>query len=170
MEQIECLIGNPPSKCDAAGNGVSSIIKIKEQAAGFNGVFGSASYGQGKCQNNNSLQLELSYRQGVNLFVIMALWRSVADLYALRKYYDTDNETIKTGATYHDRQSGLYANAEASGLFMNKKTTGMTITGMDLKRTSYSIARWLNTDNVADSVNLKAATIAELSGVISAPM
>lgn len=159
LEQIE-IMTNPPSKYDAAGNAGIINIKIKKnRQQGFNGIF-SASYGQGKYwKNNNSLQL--NYRTGkVNLFVNYSFNGSkvFTDLYALRKYYDTDNKTITAKL---DQPAMIvspgYTQTLKAGVdyFMSKKTTlGMTITGMDLKRTSYSnsVARWLNASNVADSV------------------
>ncbi|MFT3826661.1 MAG: TonB-dependent receptor [Chitinophagaceae bacterium] len=159
LEQIE-IMTNPPSKYDAAGNaGIINIKTKKNRQKGFNGIL-STSYGQGVYWKNNN-NLQLNYRAGkVNLFLNYTYNNSkfFTDLYALRKYYDKDGTTItaKLDQPTMIISPGYTQNLKAGvDYFMSKNTTlGFTFTGMNLSRTSgsKSTARWLNAQDIIDSV------------------
>ncbi len=119
VAQIE-LITNPSAKYDASGNaGIINIKTKKNKLKGFNGSF-TVLGGQGVYPKNTD-NLVLNYRKGkINTFLNynVNLIQYLTDLYALRKYYDTNhivtamldqptyfsgkflNNTFKTGMDY----------------------------------------------------------------------
>lgn len=158
VSQIE-LIANPTAKYDASGNaGIINIKTKKNKQRGFNGSF-TTTLGQGHYPKNTN-SLILNYRVGkVNTFFNYNVnyVKYYTDIYALRKYYDANNQltamldqpsylpgtstnnTIKTGLDY----------------FVTPKTTiGFVLTGTKVNRTSSNNAKanWLNTQGELDSV------------------
>lgn len=158
VSQIE-LIANPTAKYDASGNaGIINIKTKKNKQRGFNGSF-TTTLGQGHYPKNAN-SLILNYRVGkVNTFFNYNVnyVKYYTDIYALRKYYDANNQltamldqpsylpgtstnnTIKTGLDY----------------FVTPKTTiGFVLTGTKVNRTSSNNAKanWLNTQGELDSV------------------
>lgn len=157
VEQIE-LMTNPPAKYDASGNaGIINIITKKVKQKGFNGSF-TISQGQGVYPKNNE-SLVLNFRSGkLNTFLNynLNLVEYLTDLYALRKYYDENNNisaildqpayfkgnfinnTFKTGADY----------------YLDSKTTlgvGFGGTFVDRKGNNKSLATWQDANGGIDS-------------------
>lgn len=157
VEQIE-LMTNPPARYDAAGNaGIINIITKKNKQKGFNGSFTVAA-GQGVYPKNNN-SLILNFRSGrFNTFLNynLNLVEYLTDLYALRKYYDANNNvtavldqpayfsgrfinnTIRTGVDY----------------YADKKTTlGMNVGGTFIRRNgnNNALATWLHPSGIVDS-------------------
>ncbi|RVU01030.1 hypothetical protein EOD41_10440 [Mucilaginibacter limnophilus] len=158
VAQIE-LMPNPPAKYDAAGNaGIINIKTKKNKQQGFNGsVTTSAGYGVYPKNNNN---LVLNYRTGkVNTFLNynMTLVEYLTDIYALRKYYDADNNltSMLDQPTYF---SGVFINNTVkTGLdyYVTPKTTiGFVLGGTAVKRrgNNKATATWLSQAGEVDSV------------------
>ncbi len=157
VEQIE-LITNPSAKYDASGNaGIINIKTKKNKQKGFNGSFTTA-YGQGRYPKNNN-SLLLNYRNGkFNAFLTysMAYNKYYTDIYALRKYYDANNNVIgkldqPTVFTGH-----VFNNVIKTGFdyYATSKTTiGLTLGGISSKRpgNSEAFATWLNAGGGIDS-------------------
>ncbi len=157
IETIE-LIDNPGAKYDAAGN--AGIINIKTKTIkqrGFNGSL-SLSAGQGFYSKSNN-SLNLNYRNGkFNVFTNygVRLGYEKMNLYALRKYFDTNgNDSLlldqpnftKTKITSHNLKTGL-------DFFAGKKTTlGAVFTGnlTDRNISSESSIDWMSPSYVIDS-------------------
>ena len=157
IETIE-LIDNPGAKYDAAGN--AGIINIKTKTIkqrGFNGSL-SLSAGQGFYSKSNN-SINLNYRNGkINVFTNygVRLGYEKMNLYALRKYFDTDgNDSLlleqpnftKTKITSHNLKTGI-------DFFAGKKTTlGAVFTGnlTDRNISSESSIDWMSPSYVIDS-------------------
>ena len=157
IETIE-LIDNPGAKYDAAGN--AGIINIKTKTIkqrGFNGSL-SLSGGQGFYSKSNN-SINLNYRNGkINMFTNygVRLGYEKMNLYALRKYFDTDgNDSLlleqpnftKTKITSHNLKTGI-------DFFAGKKTTlGAVFTGnlTDRNISSESSIDWMSPSYVIDS-------------------
>ena len=157
IETIE-LIDNPGAKYDAAGN--AGIINIRTKTIkqrGFNGSL-SLSAGQGFYSKSNN-SINLNYRNGkINVFTNygVRLGYEKMNLYALRKYFDTDgNDSLlleqpnftKTKITSHNLKTGI-------DFFAGKKTTlGAVFTGnlTDRNISSESSIDWMSPSYVIDS-------------------
>jgi iron complex outermembrane receptor protein len=157
VEQIE-LMSNPPAKYDASGNaGIINIKTKKNKLKGFNGSF-TVLGAQGFYPKNTD-NLALNYRNGkVNTYFNynVNLIKYLTDLYALRKYYDTNhvitamldqpaffsgsflNNTFKTGLDY-------YATT--------KTTLGVGLGGTFIYRNGINngLAKWQDAAGVTDS-------------------
>ena len=157
VETIE-LIDNPGAKYDAAGN--AGIINIRTKTIkqrGFNGSL-SLSMGQGFYSKSNN-SVNLNYRNGkFNVFTNygVRLGYEKMNLYALRKYFDTNgNDSLlleqpnftKTKITSHNLKTGV-------DFFAGKKTTiGAVFTGnlTDRNIISESSIDWMSPSYEIDS-------------------
>ncbi len=157
VEQIE-LITNPSAKYDASGNaGIINIKTKKNKQRGFNGSVTTA-FGQGHYPKNNN-SLLLNYRNGkINAFLTysMAYNKYYTDIYALRRYYDANNNilskldqpTLFTGDVFNNTiKTGVDFYASAA------TTIGVTLTGVSSVRRgdSKAFATWINTSGAVDS-------------------
>jgi outer membrane receptor protein involved in Fe transport len=157
IETIE-LIDNPGAKYDAAGN--AGIINIKTKTIkqrGFNGSL-SLSVGQGFYSKSNN-SVNLNYRNGkFNVFANygVRLGNEKMNLYALRKYFDTNrNDSLlleqpnftKTKITSHNLKTGIDFFAG------NKTTIGAVFTGnlTDRNIISESSIDWMSPSYEIDS-------------------
>ena len=157
VETIE-LIDNPGAKYDAAGN--AGIINIRTKTIkqrGFNGSL-SLSMGQGFYSKSNN-SVNLNYRNGkFNVFANygVRLGNEKMNLYALRKYFDTNgNDSLlleqpnftKTKITSHNLKTGI-------DFFAGKQTTiGAVFTGnlTDRNIISESSIDWMSPSYEIDS-------------------
>lgn len=157
VEQIE-LITNPSAKYDASGNaGIINIKTKKNKQKGFNGTV-TISAGQGRYPKNNN-SLLLNYRNGrFNAFLTYSsnINKYYTDIYALRKYYDTNGKitAVLDQPTYFS--GTVYNNTLKTGLdyYLSDKTTvGFAFTGILSLRNGHSdaSARWLSPNGTADS-------------------
>lgn len=158
VDQIE-IIDNPSSKYDASGNaGIINIKTKKNRQRGFNGNV-NLSLGQGKFSRTiNSININ-HYSGKLNIFanVNANLNRNFMRMYALRKYYDTDNTTLL--ATL-DQPSYLKGRAPSQNVktgfdyFITKKTTfGAVFNYFNFSRTTKGAneATWLDAGGAKDS-------------------
>jgi len=159
VDQIE-IIDNPSSKYDASGNaGIINIKTKKNRQKGFNGNLNIA-VSQGRYTRNvNSISLN-RYQGKFNVFSILTLNlnQNFADLYALRKYYETDNETISAmlaQPSFFKGRSPTFSLKTGVDYFINKKTTlGISLLGTSYNRktTGNTDAIWMNNMGLIDSV------------------
>jgi iron complex outermembrane receptor protein len=157
VAQIE-LITNPTAKYDASGNaGIIDIKTKKNKQKGFNGSF-TTSVGQGVYPKNSN-SLTLNFRTGkINTFFNynMNLVQYLTNIYALRKYYDANNEvTAKLDQpSYFSGTS--FNNTIKTGLdyYVSPKTTiGFALGGALVNRNgnNRAVATWLSPADVVDS-------------------
>lgn len=152
------LIDNPGAKYDAAGNaGIVNIKTKKNKQKGFNGNI-SLSAGQGFYSKGNH-SLTINYRAGkFNLFANYGarLGKEKMNLYALRKYFDTNgNDSLlldqpnftKTKISAHNLKAGIDFFASA------KTTIGLAFTGNLTNRnvSSFSKIEWMSPSYIVDS-------------------
>lgn len=159
IETIE-LITNPSAQYDAAGNaGIINIKTKKNKQRGFNGNLNS-SFGHGRYYKTNH-SLQLNYRNGkFNYFLnySMNANKGFSDMYALRKYYKQDRQTIESMLEQPSDMRGRgYNQTLRTGIdyFAGKKTTiGLAINGMLFSRNNSvnNTASWINGNGVTDSV------------------
>ncbi|HVT84167.1 MAG TPA: TonB-dependent receptor family protein [Chitinophagaceae bacterium] len=157
VEQIE-LMSNPSAKYDASGNaGIINIKTKKNKLKGFNGSF-TVLGGQGSYPKNTD-NLALNYRNGkVNTYFNynVNLINYLTDLYALRKYYDT-NHVITAMLDQPAFFSGSFLNNTfKTGLdyYVTPKTTlGIGLGGTFIYRNGINngLARWQDAAGVTDS-------------------
>ena len=157
VEQIE-LMPNPPAKYDASGNaGIINIKTKKNKVKGFNGSFTTA-FGQGVYPKNNN-SLVLNYRNGkFNTFLTysMNLSKYLTDIYALRKYYD-DNDNLTSILDQPTYFSGTFLNNTLKAgidYYVTPKTTiGLVLNGTTVQRKgdSRAGATWLDAYGNFDS-------------------
>lgn len=158
VDQIE-IMDNPSSRYDASGNaGIINIKTKKNRQKGFNGNM-SLTLGQGRFSRTiNSLNLN-HYSGKINLFanVNMNLNRNFMKMYALRKYYESDNTTL---ISILDQPSYLRGKAPSQNIktgmdyFITKKTTiGSVFNFTNFSRTTTGAneAVWKNPDGNNDS-------------------
>ena len=159
IDQIE-IMDNPPAGYDAAGSaGVINIKTKKSRQQGFNGSV-SLSYGQGRyAKTNNSLVL--NYRTGKwNTYLTYSINanRNFTDMYALRRYFQTDGKTLTAlldQPSYFRADSYTHTLKSGVDYFISPKTTvGVGLTGLLLDKDSRSTgdARWKDAAGVTDSV------------------
>jgi len=155
--QIE-LITNPGAKYDASGNaGIINIKTKKNKLVGFNGQF-TVSAGQGIYPKSNN-SLVLNYRVGkINTFLNYSLndTKYLTNIYALRKYYDSNNLLTATLDQPSYFTGTLLSNTLKTGLdyYVTPKTTvGFSVGGTINKRdgNNTSSATWLNGGGGVDS-------------------
>lgn len=159
IETIE-LITNPSAQYDAAGNaGIINIKTKKNRQRGFNGTINS-SFGHGRYYKTNH-SLQLNYRNGkFNYFLnySMNANKGFSDMYALRKYYKEDRQTIESMLEQPSDMRGQgYNHTIRTGVdyFAGKKTTiGIVMNGMLFSRNNSvnNTASWINGNGVTDSV------------------
>ncbi|MCC8426183.1 outer membrane beta-barrel family protein [Mucilaginibacter sp. UR6-11] len=157
VQQIE-LIANPTAKYDASGNaGIINIKTKKNKQQGFNGSF-NITGGVGVYPKNNE-SVVLNYRTGkVNLFFNYnaTLLKYLTNLYALRKYYDINNNLTAQLDQPGGFRGTLFNNIIKTGLdySVNSNTTlGFAIGGIAVSRVGGNVgtATWLNPAGMADS-------------------
>ncbi len=157
VEQIE-LISNPSAKYDASGNaGIINIKTKKNKLKGFNGSF--TILGAQGVYPKNTDNLVLNYRNGkINTFLNynVNLIQYLTDLYALRKYYDS-NHVITAMLDQPSFFSGIFLNNTfKTGLdyYVTPKTTvGIGLGGTFIYRNGINngLATWLNAAGATDS-------------------
>lgn len=157
VAQIE-LISNPTAKYDASGNaGIINIKTKKNKLKGFNGS-ASTAFGQGVYSKNNN-SLVLNYRVGkINTFLNYsnATNHYLTDLYALRTYYDDNNNVIALLKQPSYFKGTAVNNTVKTGLDYNvtpKTTVGFVVTGMFIHRdgNNVSTASWMQPTGIVDS-------------------
>ncbi|HZX57827.1 MAG TPA: outer membrane beta-barrel protein, partial [Mucilaginibacter sp.] len=158
VDQIE-LMPNPPAKYDASGNaGVINIKTKKNNQRGFNGSF-TSSVGHG-IHPKNGENLALNYRNGkINTFLNYNFnyVKYIADLYALRKYYDANTDQLTSMLNQPSDFTGTFTNNTIkAGLdyFISPKTTvGFVIGATAIHRagSNHATATWQDPSGVADS-------------------
>jgi outer membrane receptor protein involved in Fe transport len=157
VQHIE-LMTNPPAKYDASGNaGIINIVTKKNKQKGFNGSF-TTSYGQGVYPKNNE-SLVLNFRSGkFNTFLNynLNLAKYLTDLYALRKYYDKNENIVATLDQPAYFKGKMMNNTFKTGVdyYLSTKTTiGVAVGGAFTKRKgdNNSNAIWLNAGGGVDS-------------------
>ncbi|RCH56444.1 hypothetical protein DJ568_00875 [Mucilaginibacter hurinus] len=158
VSKIE-LMPNPSARYDAAGNaGIINIKTKKNKQQGFNGTF-TASAGHGVYPKSNN-SIILNYRAGkVNSFLnyTMNYGEYLTDLYALRKYYDSDNNLVSMLDQPAYFAGTFFNNAVKTGFDYSitpKTTIGMVLSGTIVPRSgnNRSTATWLSPSGIADSV------------------
>ncbi len=157
VETIE-LMTNPPAKYDASGNaGIINIKTKKNKVKGFNGSVTVAGTQGVYPKNNNSLIL--NYRTGkFNMFFNYSLNISkyYTEIYALRKYYDTDNniKAILDQPTYFYGRFTNHTIKTGIDYYVSPKTTiGIVLGGTNVYRkgNGEATATWLNAAGATDS-------------------
>jgi len=157
VQQIE-LITSPGARYDSSGNaGIINIKTKKTKEKGFNGNFTVAG-GYGVYPKNNN-SLALNYRTGkVNLFLnySMNYTEYLTDLYALRKYFNAQNQVVSQLDQPGYFSGTFLNNTVKTGLDYNisaKTTLGIVLGGTKVKRDGYNtaVATWLNSVGVVDS-------------------
>lgn len=157
VAQIE-LISNPTAKYDASGNaGIINIKTKKNKLKGFNGS-ASTAFGQGVYSKNNN-SLVLNYHVGkINTFLNYsnATNHYLTDLYALRTYYDDNNNVTALLKQPSYFKGTAVNNTVKTGLDYNvtpKTTVGFVVTGMFIHRdgNNVSTASWMQPTGIADS-------------------
>ena len=140
VAQIE-LISNPTAKYDASGNaGIINIKTKKNKLKGFNGS-ASTAFGQGVYSKNNN-SLVLNYRVGkINTFLNYsnATNHYLTDLYALRTYYDDNNNVTALLKQPSYFKGTAVNNTVKTGLDYNipkKNTIGIVVTSKIINRDS----------------------------------
>ncbi len=134
LDQIE-IMTNPPARYDAAGN--SGIINIKTKKGIVTGTNGSAnvSYNQGLYARFNG-GFNLNHRtEKVNLFggYNTGKYRGYNDLTIDRRFYDSDNTTLKGSSDQKSRPAwkGMYHGIKlgADYYFSKKTILGVVVNG-----------------------------------------
>lgn len=157
VAQIE-LISNPTAKYDASGNaGIINIKTKKNKLKGFNGSVSTA-FGQGVYSKNNN-SLVLNYRIGkINTFLNYsnATNHYLTDLYALRTYYDNNNNITALLKQPSYFKGTAVNNTVKTGLDYSitpKTTIGFVATGMFIRRegNNVSTASWMQPAGTVDS-------------------
>lgn len=157
VEQIE-LITSPAAKYEASGNaGIINIKTKKNKQEGFNGNL-SLSAGQGRYSKTNN-SLVLNYRRGkLNTFANLSanLNEYYTYVYALRKYYDDNNNLIATldQPTYFTGTSNSQSLRGGVDYSISDRTTlGIGLTGLVFRRNggSNAAATWLSKMGTVDS-------------------
>lgn len=152
------LMPTPPAKYDASGNaGIINIKTKKNKTKGFNGTI-SETATQGVYPKNNN-NLILNYHTGkFNLFLNynLSIFKYLTDIYALRKYYDDNNNIISVldQPTYFQGLSTTNTLKMGADYYITPKTTiGISLGGISIHRkgTSDAAATWLNTIGAIDS-------------------
>jgi iron complex outermembrane recepter protein len=152
------LIDNPGAKYDAAGNaGIINIKTKKNKQKGFNGSL-SLSVGQGFYPKNNT-GFNINYRLGkINLYANYGTrgGKERMDMYALRKYLDTNGNDSLLLRQPNITQTKFNAHNIKTGadFFASSKTTfGVAFTGNLTKRNikSYSTIDWMSPSLIIDS-------------------
>ncbi|MBO9571998.1 MAG: TonB-dependent receptor plug domain-containing protein, partial [Chitinophagaceae bacterium] len=161
VETIE-IIDNPSAKYDAAGNaGIINIRTKKNRQKGFNGNL-SLALAQGKYTRSiNTITLN-KYSGKINLFATFGVnaLKNFSDVYAHRKYYLEDEKTVTAMLEQPSFFKGrMPAETIKTGIdyFINKKTTlGTVLSGTLFARhgTGNNTARWMNADDMVDSIIL----------------
>jgi iron complex outermembrane receptor protein len=157
VSQIE-LIANPTAKYDASGNaGIINIKTKKNTVKGFNGSV-TGSFGQGVYSKSNN-SLTLNYRVGkFNTFLNYSANYNTNffSIYALRKYYDSNNQLTALLDQFSYSPGRAFNNTLKTGMdyYLNDKTTiGIVLTGTTVKRNNSNRANadWQNPQGVVDS-------------------
>lgn len=157
VEQIE-LIANPGAKYDASGNaGIINIKTKKNKQKGFNGSVTSA-FSQGRYPKSNN-SLVLNYRNGkFNTFLTYSMNNSknFSDLYALRRYFNTNGAVIASLDQFTLFTGSVFNNTIKTGIdysISSATTVGISLTGVQSERSgaSKASATWLNTAGGIDS-------------------
>lgn len=150
---------HPSSKYDAQGN--AGVINIKTKKYDKRGVFGSlsSSFAQGRYpKQNNSFNFNM-HLGAVNFFLNynFNISSGYTTLYADRKYFETDNTTIKSILIqdFFDKTSG-HSHSLRTGIdyTINPTTTlGISFNGIFVNRPTYghSYAAWQNAQGEPDS-------------------
>jgi iron complex outermembrane receptor protein len=157
VAQIE-LITSPTAKYDASGNaGIINIKTKKNKQQGFNGSF-TTSAGMGVYPKNSN-SLILNYRVGkVNMFFNynVNIIKYLTDLYAFRKYYDSNGNVTAQLDQPGGFTGNLFNNILKTGLdysVSEKTTIGFAIGGITVSRVGGNVgtANWLTPAGVTDS-------------------
>ena len=159
ISQVE-IMDQPSARYDAAGNaGIINIRIKKTKQVGFNGSLNLA-YSQGIYpKSNNSLQL--NYRTGkFNHFLSYSfnINQSFTRIYALRRYFEADGETVATQLeqpTFFKGAGHLHNLRIGSDYALSSKTTiGYSLNGVLQNRntTGGNTALWMNAQGKEDSL------------------
>jgi hypothetical protein len=159
LGQVE-LMDQPSARYDAAGNaGVINIRIKKTKTGGFSGSFNTA-YSQGMYpKSNNSLQL--AYRAGkFNHFLNYSFNhnQSFTRIYALRRYFEADGQTVATQLEqptfFKGRGNSHNLRLGTDYLLTAKTTVGVTFNGVLFDRfsTGGNTALWMDAGGKQDSL------------------
>lgn len=157
VSQIE-LIANPTAKFDASGNaGIINIKTKKSTVKGFNGSV-TGSFAQGVYSKSNN-SFTLNYRVGkFNTFLNYSANYNTNfySIYALRKYYDSNNQLTALLDQFSYSPGKAFNNTVKTGLdyYLSDKTTiGIVLTGTAVNRhnSNRANADWQNPQGVVDS-------------------